>query len=65
MQDRQLFVLSILLAGGALLTAIIPKHALFNAPGGTFVLGGMSALAAVAALLIRLLTGARGKSRAD
>ena len=53
MQARQFFVLAILMACGAVLTAIVPKHALFNTPGGTSVLAVMSALAAVTALFLR------------
>ena len=67
MQARQFFVLSILMACAAALTAIVPKHALFNAPGGTTVLAVMAALAAVTATFLRRrpVVADRRKSQTD
>ena len=53
MQPRQLFVLAALLACGALVSALVPKYALFNEPQGPVVLGGMALLAALTGLALR------------
>jgi hypothetical protein len=49
MTPRQLLILAGLLAMGAVVTAVVPKHPLFNAPGGIWVLGGMALFAAALA----------------
>lgn len=51
MNPRQLFVLAALLALGALVSAAVPKHPLFNQPAGPTVLGGMALLCAAAGLV--------------
>jgi hypothetical protein len=50
---RQLFVLAGLLGAGALVSAALPGHPLFNQPEGPFVLGGMALLAAATGLFLR------------
>ena len=56
MQARQFFVLAVLMACAAVLTAIVPKRALFNTPGGTSVLAGMSAFATLTGFFLRWRT---------
>jgi fatty acid desaturase len=42
MTPRQMFVLAGLMALGAIVSAVVPKHPLFNHPAGTVVLSGMA-----------------------
>src|SRR5262245_54082731 len=52
MTPRQLLVLSLLLLLGAIVSAVVPEHPLFNQGAGKFVLGSMSAICAALALIL-------------
>lgn len=53
MRPRVLFTLAALLAIGAIMCMLVPKHPLFNQPLGFAVLAGMSLLALIAGIALR------------